>query len=92
MAELEVEVKEVVDQPTGTLCCHWTEEELIKFDSITSKWKGDCWGYLFDIECLPSWVYELTFDEFMVKLTKDKDEKSMEDVLAEYTGCDYLFG
>jgi hypothetical protein len=74
---------------TCPLYCHWTDEETDKFTSITSKWEGD-WGLMLDVDCLPAWVYELNYDEFMVKLTKDKDEKPFRDVLIEYTGCSDL--
>ena len=95
MSETEVE-KEVVEptEPLVKNCplyCHWTDEETEKFNSITRKWVGGTdWGFIFDVETLPSWVYELTFEQFMENLTKDKDEKSMKEVLTKYTGCDYL--
>lgn len=89
MADQEVEVE--VEVKTHPLYCQWEDDETQQFLSITHKWKeGLRWGMLLDYDHLSPFVYELTFDEFMDRLTKDKDEKSIEEIFKEYTGQDDL--
>jgi hypothetical protein len=83
----EEPVVEEDDVPTYGLCCHWTENEWLTYNSKVSKWENvHDWNYLPSHEPMMPFVYKLAFKEFMVQLESDKNSMSLEDVFEKYTG------
>ena len=83
----KVEEKKVEEELTYGLCCHWTENEWLTYESMVSKWENvHDWNYLPSHEPMMPFVYKLAFKEFMVQLESDKNSMSLEDVFEKYTG------
>ena len=83
----EEPMKKVEEELTYGLCCHWTENEWLTYESMVSKWENvHDWNYLPSHEPMMPFVYKLAFKEFMVQLESDKNSMSLEDVFEKYTG------
>lgn len=84
---VEEPMKKVEEELTYGLCCHWTENEWLTYESMVSKWENvHDWNYLPSHEPMMPFVYKLAFKEFMVQLESDKNSMSLEDVFEKYTG------
>ena len=68
----------------------WTGDECNKYQSINTEWTNYTydWNILMMSKNMKDFIYELSFDEFILKITIDQETKTIYEVYEEYVKDD----